>query len=214
MLNWEAPPELLRARVPAGTELDFWNGKTYVSVVGFRFLDTRLAGIPVPGHRDFEEINLRFYIRRGDRRGVAFVKEIVPKRAIAWVARALYNEPYVRHPTAHAITPETVAYRWRRGAWESVRASRAGEPQPLAPGSHEEFIAEHYWGYCAQRDGGTLEYRVEHPPWRVWSAREARIELDARTLYGEEFEFLNRRSPDTAFVAEGSRVSVWRGVRL
>jgi uncharacterized protein YqjF (DUF2071 family) len=214
MLNWEVDPAVLRGRVPAGTELDSWNGRTWVSVVGFLFLDTRIAGLPVPGHRDFEEINLRFYVRRGEKRGVTFVKEIVPKRAIAWVARTLYNEPYVRHRTAHRVTPQRVEYRWRRAVWESVAASRSGAPSPLAPGSHEEFIAEHYWGYCAQRGGGTLEYRVEHPPWRVWTASDAAIDLDGRTLYGEEFAFLNRRPPDTAFVAEGSPVSVWRGVRL
>lgn len=214
MLNWEVPPGVLRGRVPPGTELDFWRGRTYVSVVGFLFRDTRLAGIPVPLHRDFEEINLRFYVRRGEKRGVTFVKEIVPKRAIAWVARAFYNEPYVRHRTAREVTAAEVAYRWRRSHWEEVRAGRAGEPAPLAAGSHEEFIAEHYWGYCAQRDGGTLEYRVEHPPWRVWTATHAAIDLDGRSLYGEDFAFLNQRAPDTAFVAEGSAVAVWPGVRI
>src|SRR5262245_60741200 len=109
MLNYEIDPAALRARVPAGTELDSWNGKTFVSLVGFRVLRTRVLGVPVLFHRSsigkgisrtswgsFEEVNLRFYVRRrapeGWRRGVVFVKEIVPKAAVAAVARWVYNE--------------------------------------------------------------------------------------------------------------------------
>jgi uncharacterized protein YqjF (DUF2071 family) len=76
MLNYEIDAAVLRPFVPAGTELDAWGGRTFVSVVGFRFLGTRVRGVPVPGHRDFEELNLRFYVRRvaddGPRRGVVF----------------------------------------------------------------------------------------------------------------------------------------------
>src|SRR5262245_39598094 len=105
MLNYEVSPAVLSDLIPAGTELDSWGGHTFVSMVGFRFLRTRVLGLAVPGHSNFDEVNLRFYVRRnahdGWRRGVVFVKEIVPHRAIAWLARALYNENYVALPMRH-----------------------------------------------------------------------------------------------------------------
>ncbi|MDE0204502.1 MAG: DUF2071 domain-containing protein, partial [Candidatus Tectomicrobia bacterium] len=88
MVNYEVDPNLLRSWLPAGVELDTWQGRTLASVVGFEFLATRVLGVQVPGHQDFHEVNLRFYVRRrvggGWRRGVVFVKELVPRRAIAW----------------------------------------------------------------------------------------------------------------------------------
>src|SRR6185503_10439864 len=96
MLNYEVDPSVLHPLVPRGTELDTWHGRTYASVVGFLFLDTRVLGLAIPFHRDFEEVNLRFYVRRREaeawRRGVVFIKEIVPRWAIATVARVAYNE--------------------------------------------------------------------------------------------------------------------------
>src|SRR6266513_2477095 len=116
MLNYEVDRSVLARRVPPGTELDSWGGVVYVSVVGFLFLKTRVLGVPIPGHRNFEEVNLRFYVRRkadGEwRRGVVFVKEIVPRRAIAAVARGLYGENYVAMPMSHAIDGRRVEYRW------------------------------------------------------------------------------------------------------
>src|SRR5688572_22928209 len=106
---------MLAALVPHGTALDLWRGRCLVSVVGFRFLDTRVLGVPVPGHRDFDEVNLRFYVRRAHddgalRRGVTFVREIVPRRAIALVARATYNEPYCTLPMC-SVAPRRPAER-------------------------------------------------------------------------------------------------------
>lgn len=215
MLNWEADPAILAARAPRGTEPDFHGGRTFVSVVGFLFLRTRVLGVPIPLHRNFEELNLRFYVRRGDRRGVVFVKEIVPKIAIASTARALYNEPYVRYPMRHVAAPDRVQYEFRKdGLWQGLAGTRRGTPVPLPAGSLEEFLVEHYWGYTRQRDGGTIEYRVEHPRWRIWPALTSELTLDAASLYGAEFAYLNGRAPDSAFLAEGSAVSVYRGVRI
>lgn len=216
MLNYEVDPALLASRVPAGTELDAHDGRTYASVVGFLFLDTRVLGIPIPFHRDFEELNLRFYVRHrgpeGWRRGVVFVKELVPKRAIAWVARTLYNENYVAVPMRHEVEPGRVAYEWRqRNGWGRVAASFEGTPSLPGNGSVEEFITEHYWGYVAQRDGGTVEYRVEHPQWRVWRAADAVLDCDAPELYGVELGAALAGEPASALVAEGSAVVVRRG---
>lgn len=221
MLNYAVDPALLRPLVPAGTELDRWEGTTFVSMVGFLFLRTRVLGVPVPFHRDFEEVNLRFYVRRrgpeGWRRGVVFVKEIVPRRAIAWVARTVYGENYVALPMAHTLPAGdgTLEYRWRHaGGPCALRATIRGEPDPLAPGSEAEFIAEHYWGYARQRGGGSVEYRVEHPRWRAWRAESAALEGDMAALYGRDFAGPLGSAPSSAFVADGSDVVVRRGVRL
>jgi uncharacterized protein YqjF (DUF2071 family) len=219
MVNFAVDPSLLAPHVPAGTQLDAYDGVTYVSLVAFRFVDTRVLGMRVPGHHAFEELNLRFYVRRDSaqetRRGVVFLKEVVPRRAIAFVARAVYNEPYVALPMQHSIagTPPAVEYSWRiGGGWSSVKARATGLGAVSRAGSREEFITEHYWGYTRQRDGGTLEYRVEHPRWTVWSAEL--IELPPlNLLYGPALA-VALKHPASTFVADGSAVSVHRGVRL
>ena len=219
MLNWRVQPAELAPLVPRGTVLDAWDGKCYVSLVGFLFLRTRLLGVPIPLHRDFEEINLRFYVRRTVgaevRRGVCFVRELVPRRAIALTARLAYNEPYRAVPMTHRIEPRAsasdathVEYGWREGeAWSRIIATPAGVPAMAAPGSHEEFITEHYWGYTRQRDGGTIEYNVGHPPWRVRPVPAPRIEGDLAATYGA-FARLLRGAPDSALLADGSPVAV------
>ncbi len=227
MLNYEADPAMLASLVPVGTELDAWNGRTFVSVVGFRFLDTRVRGIAIPRHRDFEELNLRFYVRRratdGWRRGVVFVKEVVPRRAIAWVARRLYNENYFAMPMRHAIasTPHPAAptrraaYEWlHHGRWHRLTVDVDGAPAVPDDDSEEAFITEHYWGYARQRDGGTVEYQVEHPRWTVWRAAAATLDCDVTSFYGATFAPLLGGAPSSAFLADGSPVIVRRGVRL
>lgn len=227
MLNYEVDPEVVRPLAPPGTEIDLWEGRTFVSVVGFRFLRTRVLGLSIPFHRDFDEVNLRFYIRRkapeGWRRAVAFVREIVPRQTVATVARALYNEPYVALPMRHRVemagaedgrTGE-VSYEWRfRGRWHGLSVRTLGAPAPAAAGSEEEFITEHYWGYTPQRDGGCKEYRVEHPSWSVWQAGESRLECDVSALYGSRFAGPLAGRPRSAFVADGSQVTVYQGARL
>ena len=227
MLNYSVPPTLLRPYVPAGTELDAWQGTTYLSVVGFLFRRTRIFGIPVPFHRHFEEVNLRFYVRRtlaGEvRRGVTFIREIVPRSAIATVARLAYNEPYVALPMRYAFgavdvesgTFSRLAYEWKSGGrWNTMAVEPTGRGRPLQAESLAEFITEHYWGYTAQRDGGTIEYRVEHPRWRVWQVRSASLIGEHRGLYGEELAEAVSGVPDSAFLADGSPVTVYTPRRL
>ena len=226
MLNYVIDPAILKPLLPAGTELDFFHDRTYVSVVGFQFLDTRVRGVAIPFHRHFEEVNLRFYIRRrgpeGWRRGVVFIRELVPRLAIALVARTFYNEPYAAVPMRHhwdAAFPHdqlrTAAYGWKwQGTWHEIAIGVRGAPQLMLPGSEAEFIAEHYWGYTAQRDGSTLEYRVEHPRWRVWDSQTAELNCDVAALYGQAFEPVLNCQPSSAFLAEGSAVNVYKGVRL
>jgi uncharacterized protein YqjF (DUF2071 family) len=228
MLNYEVPAALLLPLVHLGTELDRWEGVTLASMVGFRFLETRVAGIPIPGHRDFDEVNLRFYVRRRAedghwRRAVVFVREFVPRRAIALVARWLYNEPFAAVPMRHELQipnamdgqPGRAAYAWRPAArWHRLEVGTRGRATLSDPLSEAAFITERYWGVTAQRDGGSKEYRVEHPPWPVWEAEEARFDCDVKAVYGAGFAECLGARPRSAFLAEGSAVTVYRGRRF
>jgi uncharacterized protein len=216
MLNFAIDPAILAPLVPPGTEIDFEDGETFVGVVGFLFLDTRLLGFPIPLHRDFEEVNLRFYVRKKSadtwRRGVVFIRELVPKRAIAIVARTFYGEPYLavpmKHDIEHVDLKVSVEYSWRRGSrWESLKLSASGEPQTIPAGSHAEFITEHYWGYTKIR-AGCSEYRVEHPRWKVWNAEQFELRADVAALYGEQFLEALSQPPRSAFIADGSPIEV------
>lgn len=217
-LNYDVDPDLLRPLVPPETELDFEDGRTFVSIVGFLFLDARLLGLAFPLHRNFEEVNLRFYVRRKSadtwRRGVVFVREIVPKRAIALLARAFYGERYVawsmRHDVQHRDGRVSVEYAWRnKTTWEAITMMAAGDPLPVLAGSHEEFITEHYWGYTSLRQG-CGEYRVEHPRWKFWPAEQFALRADVARLYGPEFSSALNAEPVSAFIADGSDVRVYK----
>lgn len=223
MLNYEVDPGVLLALVPRGTTLDAWQGKHFLSVVGFEFLDTRVLGIPVPFHRNFEEVNLRFYVRRETknevRRGVVFIKEIVPRAAIAWLANALYNEKYVALPMSHELMSEPparrITYRFEQARHRyAVGATIVGEPSTSSDDSQETFITEHYWGYVSQRDGSTVEYQVEHPRWNVWRAQTSQLDGDMAALYGPAFADTLSADPSSAFVADGSPITVHRGLKL
>jgi uncharacterized protein YqjF (DUF2071 family) len=225
LINFEAPPALLEPLVPAGTELDRDRGRVFVSLVGFRFLDTRIIGCRIPGHVDFDEINLRFYVRREHRgevrRAVTFIREIVPRRAIAALARAAYNEPYVALPMRSEITNRDadastrVVYGWRSQGIEHRFELRArGVETVPAPGSHEHFITEHYWGYTRQRDGRTIEYQVAHPSWRLRPAASSEVSGELAAFYGPAFGEVLSARPVSAFLAEGSAVTVSRPVRI
>jgi uncharacterized protein YqjF (DUF2071 family) len=228
MMNFRIDPRLLEPFVPRGTELDLFHGETFVSLVGFLFRNTRVLGLNVPHHRHFEELNLRFYVVRhvdGEaRRGVVFIKELAPRWAVCTVARVIYNENYAWLPMRHqllgfdeAVEPANeellrrVAYEWKyAGSWHSLHMNASGLAEPLAEGSHEQFITEHYWGYCRQRNGGTIEYHVEHPPWRVWRNASATLNCDVERLYGSHFTDTLSQQPISAFVADGSAITVSR----
>lgn len=227
MLNYAVEPALLRSLVPAGTELDTHEGRAFVSLVGFRFLRTAVLGLRFPFHRDFDEINLRFYVRRqaGNelRRGVVFVREIVPRFAIAAIARVFFNEKYVSRAMANSIQSvsdpagevRNVEYRWKEaGHTNRLSVECGGAPSLPEPGSLQQFITEHYWGYALQSDGGTIEYKVEHVPWRVWTASAASFKGETEALYGRELAALVKRPPASAFLAEGSPVTVFSGTRI
>ncbi|HZH39978.1 MAG TPA: DUF2071 domain-containing protein [Gemmatimonadales bacterium] len=211
MVNYEVDAGLLEAYVPAGTQIDRHGGHCYASIVAFQFLNTRVLGLPIPFHRDFSELNLRFYVRRtapGEvRRGVVFIREVVPRRAIALIARAVYNEPYVTLPMRSSVDG-AVRHEWSlAGRWQGVSATPTGDAVEPLPGSHEEFITHHEWGYTRQRDGGTIEYRVVHDRWAVRRVAKLEVSADFRALYGPALGAA-LTTPATAFVIDGSPVTV------
>lgn len=228
MFNYAIDPAALAPLVPRGTVLDLWNGQALVSLVAFMFVRTRVLRLAIPWHCNFEELNLRFYVRHESkcgesRRGVVFIKEIVPRWAIATVARVLYGENYVSMPMRHNLELAgstlrlggAAEYGWRlNGRWNTLRAVTDGVAAPAIIGSEEEFITEHYWGYARQRDGGCCQYAVEHPRWNVWRVREPFLDCDAAALYGPAFGEALARPPRSAFVADGSDIAVRFGVRL
>ena len=262
MAQYEVAPEVLESRLPPGLELDLYEGRSFVSLVGFLFAHVRILGLPIPFHTQFEEVNLRFYVRRpmpdgSYRRGVVFLSEIVPKFAITAVARTLYGEAYSTAQTAHhwgligsdplRIAPKggrrrarahfrdlarqptssvpdaapwhasgaEVVYEWKhRRQWQRVGVRAGNQLGDIAPGSLEEFITEHYWGYAPRRGGGTTEYGVEHRRWQVYPVREYQVACNFGSLYGPEFADLADRPPDHVLLAEGAPVSIRWGGRI
>ena len=215
MANYEVDPSLLAGRVPRGTEIDLNDGKCFISLVGFMFLETRVLGIPIPFHINFEEVNLRFYTKRvmedETRRAVCFVKEIVPRWAIATVARVVYGEPYECWQMSHEQTEKVVAYDWERDGNRNRLSVEIDESIGVpTSGSHGEFIIEHYWGYT-DRGNRVDEYKVEHPKWELFSVKNELVDVDFGETYGPEFAFLSEQKPYSVLLAKGSEVAVYKG---
>ena len=221
LLNYAVDPETLQPYLPAHTELDFWNGTCYASLVGFMFENTRVRGLKIPFHINFEEINLRFYVRRNDpelgwKRGVVFIREIVPKPAIVWVANTLYRERYVARKMWHRwLEPPgslEVEYAWKEGnSWEAFGVQAENKPVDIKPDSEAEFITEHYWGYARWDENQTMEYQVEHPRWQVYPVHSWHCRVDFGTVYGPAFSGLTKAEPLSIFLAEGSEIVVRKG---
>lgn len=222
MANYAIDSNLLRPWLPHKTEIDFWNNTCYVSLIGFMFQNTQVKGFRIPFHVNFEEVNLRFYVRYNDqgewKRGVVFIKEIVPKPALAFVANTIYNENYetmpMRHSWAASHDSLAVEYQWKKKNWNSFKVVTEKTSVPIQPGSEEEFITEHYWGYTKISDTITSEYGVEHPRWEVYPAKEYFIDVNFGDLYGEAFSFLDREVPKSVFLAEGSAINVRDGRKI
>lgn len=221
LANYAVDPALLQSFVPRHTELDTWNGVCYVSLVGFMFLNTRLKGVAIPFHRHFEEVNLRFYVRHfnGEEwlRGVVFIKEIVPKPAITLVANTIYKEHYetlrMKHRWQLGDSSQTIQYAWKKDTWHQLALQASSSPMDLQPGSEEEFITEHYWGYSAH-DAHTIGYKVEHPRWQVYEVQSHDIQVDFGKVYGSSFAALSQEQPLSVFLAEGSLISVGEKFRV
>lgn len=222
MVNYAVDPEILKPYLPYNTELDLWNGTCYVSLVGFMFVDTKVMKMKIPFHVNFEEINLRFYVKYGNgadyKRGVVFIKEIVPRPALTFVANFLYNENYETMPTRHEWIEGdgtlSVKYGWKKGEWHTVKVIADKTPVDIKPYSEEEFITEHFWGYTRIRAGVTSEYEVAHPRWQIYPIKEYEVNVDFAKVYGNDFAFLQDAEPVSVYLAEGSEILVKQGGKI
>ncbi|MDQ3277664.1 MAG: DUF2071 domain-containing protein [Bacteroidota bacterium] len=223
MANYVVDPTVLQSYLPCGTEPDTFEGNHYVSLVGFLFANTKLLGIPVPFHRTFEEVNLRFYVRYKEdktwKRGVVFIKEIVPRQAITFVANTIYGENYATHQMKHLWTLRNgdldVSYHWKVGGdWNYLQAIAEKTASPLAEGSAEEFITEHYWGYTFVDQTCSGTYQVLHPRWGVHKVKAFSVHCNAEALYGPQFAQALAQPPSSVFLAAGSPVSVMKGEKI
>jgi uncharacterized protein len=216
LLTYAVPPELLQHRLPDELELDARDGRAFVSLVAFDFLDTRVLGVAWPGYRNFPEVNLRFYVHRRDsgERGVMFIREFVPQRLVAWVARRIYNEPYQAAPMRSRVEMHggTIVIEHEFTAGGRVNSIRAiGELATSCPAdtSDEHFFKEHRWGFGRARRGGRcIIYEVIHPTWECHAVREWKLDLEWGSVYGQEWAILQDAKPCSVVIAKGSRVSV------
>ena len=219
MANFLVDRGILDKYLPYKTEIDLWNDTCYVSLVGFLFKDTAIKGIRIPFHTNFEEVNLRFYVRFNDngtwKRGVVFIKEIVPKPALTFVANSVYRENYETMPMEHSWTASndtlTAEYKWKKKRWNLFKVIAGKTPTQINNASEEEFITEHYWGYTKITNTKTSEYRVEHPKWNVYPIKDYQIDVDFRDIYGKDSGFLETEKPRSVFLAEGSEIKVLHG---
>jgi uncharacterized protein YqjF (DUF2071 family) len=217
MANYSIDSSILKDYIPFGTELDLWEGKCYVSLVGFMFLDTKLLGIPIPFHKNFEEVNLRFYVKRYEngewKRGVVFIKEIVPKFALSLVANMVYNENYETMPMKHNWEmnddKQVVSYEFKKqGKWNRIKVETKKKAKAIIVDSEIEFITEHYWGYAKINSNQTNEYEVTHPKWKAYDILNYEIDIDFGLIYGAKFQLLNSIAPCSVMLAEGSEITV------
>lgn len=219
LVNYKIDKLILEKYMPRHVEMDEWNDTCYISLVGFMFVDTKIKGFKIPLHVNFEEINLRFYVKYKEKgiykRGVVFIKEIVPKYAITLVANTLYKEKYQTMRTGHSWKKDDieqeVMYEFKKKHWHKMSVVAGNEKQTILPGSEEEFITEHYWGYTKINDTKTIEYGVEHPRWEVYPVSNYKIDINFKDVYGDDFAFLEREKPLSVMLAEGSEIVVRAG---
>ncbi|MGE8534334.1 MAG: YqjF family protein [Chryseobacterium sp.] len=215
IINYEIDPEILLPYLPKGTELDFYRGRYYVSLIGFLFLNTKLLGLPIPFHRNFEEVNLRFYVKKKEKgvwkRGVVFIKEIVPKPALSFVANTLYKENYYTMPMKNQIHESgdelLIRYSWKDKSWHSIEIMADRTAKPMEENSEFEFITEHYFGFT-KKENVTSEYEVCHPKWDCYTIKDHHVDIDFQKIYGNNFECLNHQKPLSVMLAEGSQIQV------
>ncbi|MBK0381358.1 DUF2071 domain-containing protein [Pedobacter sp. SD-b] len=222
MANYLVDAKVLKKYIPPHTQLDSYNGKYYVSLIGFMFMDTRIKGFKIPFHINFEEINLRFYVKynsgENQKRGAVFISEVVSKPMIALVANTLFHEHYEILKTKHSWERfehhQKISYQLKKKQWYELSVSTGLEARKIISGSEEEFITEHYFGYTKAGKNKSLAYDVEHPRWEIYDVKDFTIKADFEDLYGADFGFLNHAEPSSVFLVEGSDVLIRDGKKI
>lgn len=217
LINYEIDSKILEKYLPNGTQIDFWSNKCYVSLVGFMFNNTKVLGMKIPFHINFEEVNLRFYVKRFEngewKRGVVFIKEIVPKPAITFIANTLYNEHYQTNKMKHSVTRNntstTFVYQWKNNnKWNTIQLETKPNQTEIELQSEAEFITEHYFGYTKYDKNTTFEYEVTHPRWQQLDVIDHILDVDFKDNYGDAFAILQDAKPISVFLALGSKITV------
>jgi uncharacterized protein YqjF (DUF2071 family) len=212
-ITFAATEEQLRPYLPRGATIDTLEGSPRVSLVAFEFRHTRVRGLAIPRHIAFPEINLRFYVRHEGERAVVFIRELVPRRAIAWVARLLYNEPYQHVPMRCGADPADdggvrVWHRFGRG--DSLSVKGAADAVVPEVGSAGHWLTDHTLGVGRRRNGNTVLYNVAHPTWALRAVSDLSLEVDFGALYGPQWAWLRDATPSHLSLAVGSPITVSR----
>lgn len=238
IVSYAVPPAVLAPYMPVGPEgdrleLDTRDDLTpggvrgpsaFVSLVAFEFQRCRVWGVSWPGHTDFAEVNLRFYVRTaGSRqRGVVFIREFVPQRLTAWAARKFYNEPYLAAPVWARVNQDASRVRaeygleWPPGQTQRLAVSARKPLVRPGQGTVEHWFKEHSLGFGmlparGKRPARGLAYEVIHPTWGVYPVQECEVMVDFAAVYGPDWGFLSAVRPVSVVLAAGSEVSVFPG---
>ncbi len=217
LANYRVPPDLLLPYVPPGSELDTPGDAPdlhLLSLVAFSFEQTRAYGAALPTAQHFPEVNLRFYVRKGEKRATVFLREYVPVPLIVLGARLLYHQPYHLATIAHQVRwqEETVRvytrFKHRQHVGEIALEARNAPEIPPAD-SQEHFLKEHYWGFDRSPSGTSFRYYVEHPVWRIFPVTSARVTINPGALLGGLWQSIDWDAAlHSVLFAEGSHATI------
>ena len=182
-VHWPLPPDRVQRLLPAGVEVDTFEGRAWVGLVPFRMEGLGFPGLsPLPVVGTFPEVNVRTYVRSGARRGVWFFSLDVDRFLPALVARAAYGLPYCRGRASHERSGDHVTSSVRR-TWPATPGPeptatievRTADPLPDVAGL-ESFLTSR-WGLISSSPRGTLRWApVEHPRWPLFDAQLVHLE--------------------------------------
>ena len=176
--HWAVEPALLRARVPPELDVDLFDGQAWLGIVPFRMSNVAPRAIPaLPKMSVFPELNVRTYVRVGDKPGVFFFSLDATNLVAVGIAKALFSLPYFAASMQVSTDNGSVRYRSRRTAPKSPTAELVGTYQPAgdvfqaAPGSLAYFLTERYCLYTVDDDRQTFRLEIHHPPWPLQQAQ-------------------------------------------
>lgn len=191
--HWPVERDELRRDVPACFELESFDGRYWLGIVPFRMANVVPRGVPaVPWLSAFPEVNVRTYVRVGDKPGVFFFSLDAARLAAVAAARALLNLPYFAaamriddrgHGEVGFLSRRRALRGSRRsavgGAALDVTYAPAGPVFTAAPGSLEHFLTERYCFYHVDRRGRPYRLDVHH---RAWPLQRATATFERNTI--------------------------------
>lgn len=217
LINYRVDPDVLSPFVPNKTYLDLYKGECLISLAGFVFSGAKTMGIPWPFHQLFEEVNLRFYVvhphAQGPRRGVVFLKELVPNSGITFLANTLAREKYsklpMKHLIAHGKDSIAASYSFKvKGRWNTLSATAGLLKEDIPLDSLEFFIGEHYFGYNTWYGNKTMELQLFRPPWKYQHLHTYDVDCNFAGLFPSRFLPFLSEEPHSAQFFSGSPVDM------